>query len=247
MEFGEYIIYVDESGDHSLTSIDPNFPVFCLAFCIFKKQDYIDRAVPLMQAFKFRWFGHDTVVMHESDITKKRKAFHFLQYDDKRERFLQDLSEVMDAMPMHVCAATIHKEKLKKRYANPENPYQLALLFCMERAHEVLRKAGAEDKACHIVVESRSPKAAGTGKEDAALELEFRRIMAGDHYLQQMTGGDPMPCFEMVFASKLANSTGLQIADLIARPIALRTLNPYQMNRSFQVIARKLKGWKVFP
>jgi hypothetical protein len=34
MEKSDYIIYVDESGDHSLTSIDPQFPVFTLAFCI---------------------------------------------------------------------------------------------------------------------------------------------------------------------------------------------------------------------
>ena len=34
-EFSDYIVYVDESGDHSLESIDINYPVFVLAFCIF--------------------------------------------------------------------------------------------------------------------------------------------------------------------------------------------------------------------
>jgi len=36
--FSDYIIHVDESGDHSLESIDPNYPVFVLAFCIFNKR-----------------------------------------------------------------------------------------------------------------------------------------------------------------------------------------------------------------
>ena len=33
--FSKYIVYVDESGDHSLQSIDDNYPLFVLAFCNF--------------------------------------------------------------------------------------------------------------------------------------------------------------------------------------------------------------------
>lgn len=29
--FSDYVVYVDESGDHSLASIDRDFPVFVLA------------------------------------------------------------------------------------------------------------------------------------------------------------------------------------------------------------------------
>lgn len=258
MEFGEFIVFVDESGDHGLTSIDVNYPIFSLAFCIFKKSDYINVAVPAMQEFKFRWFGHDNVVMHESDIVKKRGPFSFLQYDKLRDRFLDDLSLVMDAMPMTVIASVIRKELLKKRYHRPDNPYELGLLFCMEKTHEFIKMQTAHERRCHIVCESRSPREkAGRGKEDAALELEFRRIVAGEHYLQARTGHEPMPCFEIVFVSKLENSTGLQIADLIARPIGQRILRGNQVNRAFDIISSKLwrgplnagmfHGLKVFP
>jgi hypothetical protein len=247
LEFGDYIIYVDESGDHSLTSIDENFPVFCLAFCIFKKSDYMQIAVPLLQALKFRWFGHDTTVMHESDIVKRRKAFSFLQYDDLRDRFMKDLDEVVRQMPMKVSAAIIFKDRLKRRYVNPENPYQLGLLFCMEVAHKFLKERGSHETRCHIVCESRSPKVAGQGKEDASLELEFRRIAAGGHYLQKSPSESAMPCFDILFVSKMANSTGLQIADLLARPIALRYIRPKQENRAFDILRGKLIGIKSFP
>jgi hypothetical protein len=33
-EFGDYIVYVDESG-HASQDPDPNFPCFVLAFCLF--------------------------------------------------------------------------------------------------------------------------------------------------------------------------------------------------------------------
>jgi hypothetical protein len=41
-EFSDYVVYVDESGDHGLASIDPEFPVFVLAFCVFEKSHYIN-------------------------------------------------------------------------------------------------------------------------------------------------------------------------------------------------------------
>src|SRR5216683_621493 len=53
MEFSDYIIYVDESGDHSLTSINPQHPVFVLAFCIFEKRAYYETIVPAVQRLKF--------------------------------------------------------------------------------------------------------------------------------------------------------------------------------------------------
>ena len=67
----------------------------------------------------------------------------------------------------------------------------------------------------------------------------------------------PMPDLDIVFADKQVNSTGLQIADLIARPIGLKTLRPDQPNRAYEIIEGKFRrsasgkvdGWglKVFP
>jgi hypothetical protein len=39
MEFSDYIIYVDESGDHSMAPVDPDYPVFVSDFCVFHKHD----------------------------------------------------------------------------------------------------------------------------------------------------------------------------------------------------------------
>ena len=48
-EPSDYIVYVDESGDHGLLSIDPQYPVFVLAFCVFHKEDYRLIASPALQ------------------------------------------------------------------------------------------------------------------------------------------------------------------------------------------------------
>lgn len=39
-DFSDYIVYVDESGDQGLVSIDAHYPVFVLALCIFEEQAY---------------------------------------------------------------------------------------------------------------------------------------------------------------------------------------------------------------
>lgn len=253
--FSDFVIYVDESGDHSLSSIDENYPVFVLAFCIFKKSDYFNLAVPALQEFKFRWFGHDLVILHENEIVKRKGVFSFLQYDDKRRDFMNELTEIITKAPMTVVAAVIRKDTLKRRYTTPVSPYELALLFCMERAWEYLVTKEAQGTT-HIIVESRSPreKRHEAGKEDRELELEFRRIVAGRHKLQNSDGSSAMPHFDILFATKQVNSSGLQIADLIARPIGLNVLRPEQPNRAYQIISDKLwcglgngTGIKIFP
>jgi hypothetical protein len=36
--FSDYIVFVDESGDHSLVKIDPGYPIFVLACCLIEKR-----------------------------------------------------------------------------------------------------------------------------------------------------------------------------------------------------------------
>ena len=40
-------------------------PVFVLAFCIFYKNVYCSQLVPEIQSLKFKFFGHDLVILHE--------------------------------------------------------------------------------------------------------------------------------------------------------------------------------------
>ncbi|HEY8579628.1 MAG TPA: DUF3800 domain-containing protein [Beijerinckiaceae bacterium] len=243
MNFSDYVIYVDESGDHGLASIDPQYPVFVLVFCLVRKSDYRHWIVPRLQEFKFRWFGHDIVSLHERDIRQRAAPFVFLADPDKRRRFLDELTCLIAEAPFTIVSSVIMKEALVRRYVRPDNPYALALLFCMERAWEILSRDGQAGRLTHIVAEARSPRTRdGLGKEDRDLELEFRRITAGLHRLRPSA----MPDFDIVFADKKTNSSGLQLADLVARPIGMRFLRPDQPNRAFETIAPKLL-WKAFP
>ena len=42
---GDYVVFVDESGDANLDPIDPRFPMLNLVFCLIRKDHYIDFVV----------------------------------------------------------------------------------------------------------------------------------------------------------------------------------------------------------
>lgn len=243
--FSDFLVFVDESGDHGLDSIDPGYPVFVLAFCVMRKADYMFDIVPTIQAFKFKHFGHDNVILHERDIRKDIGAFAFLKSKEKKTAFLDELTQIVAAVPFTLVCSVIRKEALKQRYANPENPYHVALGFGLERVHYFLQAQGTGTARTHVMVERRGKK------EDAELELEFRRICDGGNY-----NDDQMP-LEIVFADKKANLPGLQLADLVARPVGMSILRPGQANRAFEVLEGKFytspngkrNGWglKCFP
>lgn len=245
MDFSEYVIYVDESGDHNLVQTNPAYPIFSLAFCIFHKSDYVGSVVPSLQDLKFRWFGHDAFVLHEREVRKREKPFEGLTPKSKHDAFMVEIGDLVAATPMTVIAAVIHKEHLKAKYALPANPYALALQFCIERTAHFLRAMQQQDKLTHIIVECRG------AQEDRDLELEFRRICDGKNMVGQID------CLDILFVDKKANSTGLQIADLFARPIGLKVLRPEQANRAYDVIEGKFRrngagkhagyGFKIFP
>lgn len=242
MSFSDYIVFADESGDHGMESIDPEFPLFSLVFCIFEKEVYRTEVEPALRALKFKWFGHDAVVLHEREIRKQLPPFDFLRRSAAaREEFFNDLTALMEGVRVQVYAAVIDKEKHRARYSDPWNPYQVAMHFLMEKLCSRLLTQRQKGTRVHVLFESR-------GKvEDQELELEFRRIAAG----QAEWGWKRVPFrameFEPLLVAKAANLAGHQIADLIARPLALRALRPDQKNRAVDAIWQRVNDFKVFP
>lgn len=245
-EFSDFIVFADESGDHGLANIDKDYPVFVLAFCLFHKARYAGRAVPDVLRFKFKHFGHDQVILHELDIRRSRGAFSILQNAERRGPFYEDLNALMADAPMKIVASVIDKEKHRARYEVPTNPYHISMGFGLERLYRELTGLGCRTGTTYVLFERRG------AREDAEVEEEFRRICEGHNPL-----GKRLP-FEIVMVGKTCNSSGLQMADLIARPIGRKIIKPDQENRAFEILAAKFRrnprtgsamGWglKVFP
>ena len=226
-EFSDYIVYVDESGDRSLDSMNKHYPVFVLAFCVFHKEQYVTQASPEIQRLKFKYFGHDMVVLHEHELRKETGPFRIMFDQTLREQFLSDLTQIMADTDFSIIATYVRKDEYRKKHGSSHNLYDVAVRSCLKRLHQLLHPLGQTDKLTHLVFEARGKQ------EDKDLELEFRRICD-----QETPLGVPMP-FDIQIAHKQINSCGLQFADLIARPIGRKQLKPEQANRAFDVLSKK--------
>ena len=225
--FSDYVVYVDESGDHSLASVDKDYPVFVLALCVFHKRHYAERIVPAVEKLKFNYFGHDSVVLHENEIRKQKGDFAFLAQRAVRDEFMGQLSSIMDASNFILIACVVDKARLPRSEGAGSNPYHVALGICLEALRSFLAEKRQDELKTHVVVECRGKK------EDAELELEFRRICDGEN-----PGAKLLP-FDIVFADKKTNLAGLQLADLVARPVGINYLRPAQENKAFEILKPK--------
>ena len=228
MRFSDYIIYADESGDANPNSIDHDFPIFVLVFCIMRCDHYATVAVPELQQLKFQYFGHDAVVLHEQEIRRQTPPFVFLSDKAIRKDFMSQIEGIIRRLPFDIIATIV--DKAAYRGYSEENPYHLALRSCLTRTSDLLRERGQVGLETHLIIESRGKR------EDRDLRNAFRRIDAAEQHRAEPSRS------ELIVANKQINSLGLQLADLVARPIGLAYLRPHQPNRAWNVIREKVVG-----
>ncbi len=197
-------------------------------FAFFKKSEYISQVVPAVQKLKFDFWGHDGIVLHGHEIRKQHNDFRILINKEVNIAFMQALNGLLLQMPVTVIAAAIDKSRLVDKYFDPINPYEIALTFCMERLFRCMNDRNQRG-ATHVLFERRGRT------EDQLLELEFRRIADGRNTIGKM------PELDVRFMDKKHNSTGLQISDLVAHPIARHIINAQQQNRAFEIVEQKLR------
>ena len=106
------------------------------------------------------------------------------------------------------------------------HPYHFSLKHCLETLYEFVCEKHQEDKITFVAVESRGRN------EDRELELEFLRICDGQNKFKKS-----LP-FQVKIVPKQINSVGLQVADLVARPIGRHILDSNQPNRAFEILKR---------
>jgi hypothetical protein len=80
-----YLAFFDECGDHSLTKIDPDFPLFVLALVVVERRAYADEILSPFNRFKLRYFNHEGVNLHSRDIRVSSGPFLLLRNPVTRE------------------------------------------------------------------------------------------------------------------------------------------------------------------
>ena len=240
-----FIAFFDECGDHSLDVIDRDFPLFLLATVVVERKAYIDEIVPRMNRLKLAHWDHEGVNLHSRDIRKAEGPFSILQQRERRDRFMNELSSLIEELPYTLFVVGIDKLRHKERYASrAQNPYELAVTYTFERVVHLLEQHG--ETHLPVIAEARGKN------EDRNLEAAFYKMLASGTWYVGPERLSRLRC-PLLFENKLRNVCGVQLADLCAHPCARHILKPTQPNRAYEIAAQhiyrcgKVTGWKVFP
>jgi hypothetical protein len=243
-----FCLFLDESGDHSMINFDQSNPFFCLAGCIVDTEKYYDEIHKPIEDFKKKWLGTTNVILHSTDIRKRKNAFVFLNDNTLSGSFYGELDTLIAQLPFVVIAACINKQKHLSKYGSlAYHPYHLSLEFIMERYFYFL---GSRSNLGHFVAESRGRQ------EDKKLQAHFELVKrAGTQYIKR---GSAFDCItDLRFFKKTDYLGGLDIADLVAYPIARQISKPDQFYKPYQIVEQKFYrdttgkvngyGLKIFP
>jgi len=244
-----YVIFLDESGDHSLKKIDKSYPIFCLTGCIVDFNYYNRVFEEEVYKVKNKHFSTGDIILRSYDIRKQKGEFSALVDKEKRESFYKDLDDLIISLQFIVIASVINKLELKSKYLEPSNPYNLCLQFILERFCLFLR----EKRSVGIMrIESRETH----NDRRLAMVYENFRKNGSMPFINLIEARDRL--VDLSFNQKTQNIAGHQIADLVAYPIGKYVLNPERENIAYKIIEKKFRkkkgteeyinyGLKIFP
>lgn len=243
----KYCLYMDESGNHGLTQVDESFPVFLLCSVLIAESDY-DAIRNSINEVKRQFWNNIHVIFHSRDIRKCDKEFAVLFDLEKKAQFYNGINKIVAENNYTIIASAIRKDEYIKRFGRLANDvYEIALSFIIERAIFLLDDIRDSNKELEIIIEKRG------NKEDKQLHEHFQRLMArGTGYVS----AERLRAYKLTinFKSKRENINGLQLADLVAYPIARYVIDRDRPNPSYDAIKDKfyskkgrIYGLKVYP
>jgi len=128
------VLFLDESGDHNLSVIDPQYPMFVLGGVIMEVDYAKGPLTDALNDFKRRMLGRTDLVLHTADIVRNRNGFERMKDPVYRAEFLEGLNELMRRAEYRVVACAIHKSAHLSRYGLAAvDPYMLSLDILVER------------------------------------------------------------------------------------------------------------------
>lgn len=242
----KYFLFVDESGDHGLKTVDTNFPVFLLCGVLISENEFKQINANANQA-KLKYWNNTNVILHSRDIRKCNNEFKILFDLKVKEQFYNDINGILTSSNYNIISSAIDKISFIKKYGKLEDDvYEIALSFILERTVFCLDEIKDCD-SLEIIIEKRGKK------EDAKLANHLNKLnQVGTFYVD----AERMKKYSIKhsFLHKRQNNNGLQISDLLAYPIAKKIIFPEGVNVSYELIKDKFYtknekkyGLKVFP
>lgn len=234
----QYILCLDECGSHQINPRGDRFPAFGLCGVIIDEEQYVafDRA---WKRWKATWLRDPRYVVHEPELRGREGRYHRADPDEQRQ-LLEALDVLLHKLEFHVIAAVIHKPEFVATFGEdpvdaflPRSQYLICLDFVVERFVHFLYYHGADARGL-VVAESRGPL------EDSQVQQEYIRLQLEGTQFQSASWFRYQLARFIEFIPKRLNYSGLQLADLAARPCAEKVLRPTSDPERWSVFREKL-------
>ncbi len=209
------VLFLDESGDHNLAVIDPQYPLFVLGGVILDQEFAEGELTRELDAFKLDLFGRRDIVLHTADLTRNRNGFERMKDTAFRTEFLDKLNAFMRRLTYMVVACVVRKdEHLARCGVAALDPYLLSLDLLVERFCFELGNVTAGG----VIVAEKRDATLDHELEIAWLNLKVQgtRFMRAKAIDKRILG--------LNLRSKKENIAGLQLADLVVSPIGRHVL-----------------------
>jgi len=214
------VLYIDETGDHSLSKIDKSYPIFVLSGVIVDEDYHDGQLTEQLNAFKERHFETKNIVLHSKEMTHpqsaRNKLYMKFMNKDFRKAFYKDFEIFLRRSNVSIVACVIMKNKHFANYGlEAKDPYLLSFDNLVNRLVFDLN----DEQRGRIVAESRNSVL------DNQLEIAYLTArVEGTNKVQPAELKLKLES-AIQFRQKSDNIAGLQIADMVASPVARHFLN----------------------
>lgn len=183
--------------------------------------------MPAFKAYKLRLFGNESAPLHERDIRRGDGAFRRLAGPQARAEAEQQLRNLLRELPFSIVAVGVRKDRFVALRGRSATPYERWFVEAILAYLSVMPGVGVTLPPAEIVVDSRGEK------EDRQLRSAVDSLIRADALAMSSAR------FQIRFARKAEIEVGVEIADLIANPIARRVLNEEHPMVPFQLLEPK--------
>ncbi len=245
---GKYTLYLDESGDHGLLTVNPQYSVLALCGIAIEDDYYHGTLLPRVDQFKVNEIGSAAVQLHYRALAQRAGPFKFLSAPERAWRFEQALAHLLCDLDITVFCAVIDKKEYLARYGPtrpvdrylPTNLYLMALDFVLERFVRFLEECAARSVAQGIRIAGKVIAEERGRHEDAQVAAEYaelRRLgtqfVSGERFRRVLQE-------DLRFARKSERISGLEFADVCAAPIATQVLKPGTPSLLWEALRTKI-------
>jgi len=215
MSAKRYRLYIDESGDHTYSTVDePEKRYLGITGVIFESEYYRSNFHQQFEDFKQKYFPHspdEPVILHRKELIGRHGPFWRLRNAEREKAFNEDFLKLLQEKDYLVVSVVIDKKTHVERYKESAlHSYHYCLVAMLERYCGFLNFFNAQGD---VIAESRG------GKEDMQLKEAYQRAYeSGTQFRGPEFFQKTLTSKEIKVKPKSANIAGLQLADLLAHP-----------------------------